>query len=334
MISKHHVGGQVARTLSILAASCTLTSVLVALPFATSPSVAFAADNKAEAEQVFTEGRKAMTAHAYGEARKLFTKSLALFPSLGAELNLAAAEVELSEYLSAGEHLDRVAVAMPKDDPRRELVASLTKTVDARVGRVRAEVVPKDAKDVSLSLDGFPPSAALRVQLLQDGLRVLPGDHKVHAEYPGLGVADATVRVAAGETVTARLSLAGTGRAAATTRGGSDIKDAPSESSPLKPLGFVGIGLGAAGVIAGSVFGLVASGKKTDAFKDCAVQGDPCTGDYNARGEALSDGRTMGTLSTVSFIAGGVLLAGGIVLVLIAPNKVKTVSTRGFGVAF
>jgi hypothetical protein len=87
-------------------------------------------------------------------------------------------------------------------------------------------------------------------------------------------------------------------------------------------------------VIAGSAFGLVASGKKGDAFEGCKVQGDPCVGDYKARGDALSDGRTMGTLSTVSFIAGGVLLAGGVVLVLIAPNKAKTVSTRGFVLAF
>ena len=96
----------------------------------------------------------------------------------------------------------------------------------------------------------------------------------------------------------------------------SDSPGAPSESSSgsfLRTTGFVVGGAGIVGLGLGAVFGLRASGKKDDANCDATTsECDP---------GALADARSAATVSTVGFIAGGVLLAGGLGLVLFAPSS-------------
>ncbi|HWL89455.1 MAG TPA: hypothetical protein VNO21_26810, partial [Polyangiaceae bacterium] len=76
------------------------------------------------------------------------------------------------------------------------------------------------------------------------------------------------------------------------------------------------VGLGAAGVAAGSIFGLKASSKWSDAKGQC--DSNVCTQD----GVSLaSDARSAGNISTVAFIAGAVALVTGAVLIITAPSK-------------
>ena len=72
------------------------------------------------------------------------------------------------------------------------------------------------------------------------------------------------------------------------------------------------------GGLLGTIFGVKAIGKKSDA--DAACQPN-APNQCNAAGVALRhEEKSAGTISTISFIAGGVALAGGVVLFVTAPS--------------
>lgn len=81
--------------------------------------------------------------------------------------------------------------------------------------------------------------------------------------------------------------------------------------SALRTTGYVVAGVGAAGLLVGTLFGVQAIVQKSDAACDAANLCDAT---------ALDSARTAATVSTVGFIAGGALLAGGIALIVLAPS--------------
>ncbi len=83
---------------------------------------------------------------------------------------------------------------------------------------------------------------------------------------------------------------------------------------PMKVAGFAGIGLGAAGLVTGGITGILAIQQKK-------TVDERCTGNYvcDAVGSAAADRfQTFGNVSTVSFIAGGILAGTGITLLLLS----------------
>jgi hypothetical protein len=98
---------------------------------------------------------------------------------------------------------------------------------------------------------------------------------------------------------------------------------APSHGSPgttQKILGWTALGLGAVGLGVGTVFVLQRSSKLSDRDAVCpAMEG--CTEEEIALNDQLTDeARTASTIGTIGLIAGGVLAATGVVLVLTAPS--------------
>jgi hypothetical protein len=81
-----------------------------------------------------------------------------------------------------------------------------------------------------------------------------------------------------------------------------------------KVLGLVAAGVGVAGVAVGSVFGIMTISQKNQEVADCAA-GTTCSpSNYSLGSSARSAAFSDGTISTVGFIAGGVLVAGGLAL--------------------
>jgi hypothetical protein len=105
---------------------------------------------------------------------------------------------------------------------------------------------------------------------------------------------------------------------------GPDVTPA-SARPPLRTIGFVVGGVGIASIAVGSVLGLMAISKNSDSNADghCDATGCDATG-TSLRNTALSDA----TVSTITFVAGGVLAAAGIVLVLTAPHAKTTTTGR------
>lgn len=88
---------------------------------------------------------------------------------------------------------------------------------------------------------------------------------------------------------------------------------AAATSHGLRPLGYAAGGLGVAGLVAGSVFGLMAMSAKNSGNCD----GDLC--DAGTRDKTYP----YATASTIGFIAGAVLVAAGTVVVLLSPSNAK-----------
>jgi hypothetical protein len=88
----------------------------------------------------------------------------------------------------------------------------------------------------------------------------------------------------------------------------------PEAKSSWKTIGYVVGGVGVAGLAVGSVFGLVAISQNSDA--KCDKSTSIC-----AKPQSEKDAKTSATISTVGFVAGGVLAAAGIGIVLFAPSS-------------
>jgi hypothetical protein len=99
----------------------------------------------------------------------------------------------------------------------------------------------------------------------------------------------------------------------------------PAGMTTLQTAGLVGGGAGVVGLGVGAVFGVLASSKWSSAKSEC---GQPTVCPSYAK--ALSDhdaSVTDGTVSTVAFIAGGVLLAGGAYFFLTGGPSTPSTST-------
>jgi hypothetical protein len=81
--------------------------------------------------------------------------------------------------------------------------------------------------------------------------------------------------------------------------------------SGLRTTGYVVAGVGVAGLLAGTIFGVSAMVQKSDA----ACVDNACDAG------SLASARSSATVSTIGFVVGGALLAGGIALVVLAPSR-------------
>jgi hypothetical protein len=81
--------------------------------------------------------------------------------------------------------------------------------------------------------------------------------------------------------------------------------------------------VGIAGIVVGSVFGLVAHSTYDGAKADCLSVPDDCS---NSAVDKSNTAHAQAAVSTVAFVAGGVLAATGVVLYLSAPHA--TVAIR------
>ena len=90
-----------------------------------------------------------------------------------------------------------------------------------------------------------------------------------------------------------------------------------SSTSATRTLGWVAVGAGGVGVALGSVMGAMALNKRAS-LRDSGCTESRCPHDKQSEVDRLN---TFRTVSTVGFIAGGVLASTGVVLLLSAPSS-------------
>jgi hypothetical protein len=88
-----------------------------------------------------------------------------------------------------------------------------------------------------------------------------------------------------------------------------------SSSSTRRTLGFVALGAGGAGLAVGTVAGVLALGKRGSLEASASCRGDVCLPSQRSEVDSLD---TLRTVSTIGFIAGGVLATTGVVLLMTA----------------
>jgi hypothetical protein len=97
----------------------------------------------------------------------------------------------------------------------------------------------------------------------------------------------------------------------------------PTSTSPWGGQRIAAIATGAAGIIGiglGGIFGGLAASEWSSAKSACMGKSASCTTGTGAGAADESSASSKATVSTVGFIAGGVLLAGGVVLFVTAPK--------------
>jgi hypothetical protein len=181
-----------------------------------------------------------------------------------------------------------------------------------------------DLVDVRVTVDGAP----LTEKLDGASLKVDPGPRVF--VFTWAGHLPVTKRLVLAEHDQARREVVVFGSAEAPRMERAIPAPASSGGSGIdrKTIGFAVGGAGVVGVVVGSIFGLVSKGTYDQASQGCRDGSGPCsTGDA----QHSADAHTQATISTVGFVAGGVLLAGGAALYFTAPTGTVTVGPTAGG---
>lgn len=285
-----------------------------------------------------------MAQERWADACPKLEESQRLDPAGGTLLHLALCR-EHEGRIATAWALYEDALAQAKHDARKDRAKVAQERIDflgPRLPRmrVRVAVANRRAEGFTLSRDELVVGEAQ----WGEALPVDPGTHVLTAKATGRKPWTARVDVPAKphEVVVEVPELA--------REPGDPVKTADSPPPPAptrleeakrgegqRTVGIVLAGVGAAGVVVGSVFGLISISKNSEADNECAP---PDRRRCSAKGiEAGNAASTAGNVSTIAFIAGGVFLAGGLTLYVTAPSGsglalVPSMSPRGASLDF
>lgn len=302
--------------------------------------------NRAAAEALFNQGRDLMTAGKFVEACPKFEASQQLDPGLGTMLNLAECYEKTGRTASAwAEYREAIPLARAAGSKaRQDLATERAQALQERLSTLTIRAMSGD--DAGPQLEVRRDGVALQPAELGSPIPVDPGEHTIEAVAPGKQAWSLKVQVG-GDSAKVSVEIPklqaseGGAPAAAPATTPSPATGAPSgaETAPpktdggnsgraMRTAGLVVGGVGVVGLGLGGFFGLRASSKWADAKGKCMDYPYGCTS------EALdlqSSARSSGTVSTVAFIAGGALLATGIVLFVTAPKHEQVALSVGPG---
>ncbi len=290
------------------------------------------------------DGYEAQTHREYAVAEDHFRRAESLVHAPTLELGLARAQVGLGRLVEAHETYRRIVreplapgapapFARAVADARKELAA-----LEPRLAWVTLDVHGAPSSDVTASVDDAAfPAAALGIKRASD-----PGEHMVRASAPGFAPLVTRFTVTEGQATVVSVTLLpiprqepGAAPTAETPPLAPPSAPAHVESPAPTPLpsstpfgrtaGYAALGIGAAGLVAGGVMGVLALAKH-------ASLSGGCPDGHCAPGESsqvsLYDTLAMG--STVSLVAGAVGVATGFTLLLATPKAAPVTVYAGF----
>lgn len=279
------------------------------------------------AEDLFRQAKGLMEQQKYKEACEKFESSNRLDPSTGTLLNLADCNQKLGKVASAWAQFGEAAVLAKRagTSDRAQVAQDRAAALEPRLTRVRLVVGDKTrVSGLTIHRDDLALDEAIWNGLIATD----PGPHVYKASAPGKKDWTTTVNVQ-GEgksmdvvvppladapvapAVTATAPVAST----TTTAEVAPPPPPPPSSSGQATAGYVIGGIGVAGLAAGGIFGLLARSdwKAADCpGRICATQADQ---------DSAKGAKTKSTISTAAFVGGGLLLATGITLVVLAPDS-------------
>lgn len=290
------------------------------------PTLAHAAgaDDKAAAQVLFDEGRKLMDKGKYAEACPKLESSQRLDPGAGTLLNLAACYEKNGQTASAWvTYTDAATASQERHADWAARATERAKALFPGLSHLSIEV-PNAPSGAEIKRDG----KALDSSSYGMAMPVDPGHHVVDATAPGKLPVHQEVDVAA-KAADAKVTITFVNAPVTEhvvvpigpTTG--PIERDTGRGNGMRAAGLAIGGVGVAGVIAGAIFGGLALGKKGEAAPNCLPDFSKCT---TAGKASVDDAMTFGTISTIGFIAGGVLAAVGITLFVVAPSSKERVT--------
>jgi hypothetical protein len=283
--------------------------------------VAIAAPARAqqsEADKLFDEGAALMKQQKYADACPKFEQSNKLDPQVGGLLWLADCYEKNGQTASAYKtYKDAQKMAIErKDKQQRDKVAQ--KHIGQLEGHLTKLTIlaPQEGKPEGLEV--MRDGEKLGVSDLGLAVPLDPGMHVVSATAPKFKAWEKKLEVSGdGNTVTVTVGPLEKEESAA-----PPPPHVVEEGDPGTTFHVAGLVVGLSGLVAigiGSAFGVIAMGKLSDsnANNHCDAA-DTC----DATGLGLrSDAKDAALISTILFVAGGVAVAAGVTIFVLAPKK-------------
>jgi hypothetical protein len=283
----------------------------------------------AAATVLFDEAIKDMEAGRLAEACPKLVKSQDLAPSGGTLLALGDCYQRsgrvTSAWLAFREAASRAAAAGKRDAEQGAL--DRARALERRLPRLTVTPPASPPPGLEIQRDG----TVLAPGELGIATPIDPGKHEIRATTPGLKqpwvrVIDASEGMATNVTIPP--SLETPPETPPITTDPKPPEDntttTPPPSSTQRTLGLVFAGVGAATMVVGGVFGLLAMNDNDDALKNCRTE-TKCSQEGLDLTETAT---TKANVSTALFIVGGTFLVGGGILFLTAPKTVKGASLQ------
>lgn len=282
-----------------------------------------------EARALADKGYAELQRGHYDAAIELFSKAEAKFHAPTILLMIADAQVKAQRLIEAKATYERIASESlvnyaPQEffDAQKKARAAAASLV-SRIPRLTIRVTGAPPEKAAVTLDGKP----VPVEFLGKAIAVDPGQHVVSHRAEGMQLSSVSVllKERADEKLTLNLvpEVAGAPAAAAPEAPAAPPPPPPSPppsepdegSTWLAPVpGYAMLGLGAAGLIAGTITGAMTLSQASNVTEDCT--GNVCPS-YLA--DEADEARSLGTVSTVSFVVGAALVAGGGVWLALDP---------------
>lgn len=299
------------------------TSLLAALAF--SP-VAHAQDEPnagdvAAARALGQEGVRLADSGNCTEAINKLERSEKMFHAPTTLARLGECQVLAGKLVEGTENLNRVVrESLPATAPlafaqAQERAKKILTVAKPKIAKLKIAVAaPADAQ-FSVKVDGETvPHANLNTNRPID-----PGEHLVEVSAPGYRSASARVNLGEGSVDSVALTLEvdpnavkSTPRTAPTARSQSEIVPPGADPAPKsRAPAYLTLGLGAAGIGVGTVFGVLAMNKKDDLANNCANK--VCSSEQQS---TIDSGKSLATISTIGFGVGVVGLGVGTYLLL------------------
>ena len=280
------------------------------------------------ADELLREGKALFEQKKFAEACPKLSESNRLDPSAGTTLALAICHEAQGKTASAwaeyGEAADRA-----RDDGHPEIERPATTRREALEPKLpRLTIAPSTLAAATVGLYVKRDGVFVAATAVGTSVPVDPGEHHIEATAPGKRAFAADITIGPGEKKTVDIpglrNDTGDGPAAPPAEHRSAL-------SSLTRMEVAGIATGAAGVVAlgvGTYLGLHA--RKLNESSKAGCDGDACFPD--AKQQRL-DAMSAGNWSTLSFIVGGVLVAGGATLFVLGRSKESGVQVAATGSA-
>ena len=271
--------------------------------------------DRATARALAEEGFKALKKRDYGVAEDRFRRADALVHAPTLVVDRGRALMGLKRYVEAQEQFELVLREGIPDNAPRVWKKAL---VDAKVllGEVKPKVawltisVP-DIDDPQIQVDGQAiPSAALGVRRATN-----PGTRTINVSAEGYAPRQVTIELTEGAEQAVEVALdplpedQKPKQARPSKKSGSPMEDRGPARDPT--LTYVALGVGAAGIVAGSVTGIIALKKRSDLAEVCP--GGRCP---TAQQPEIDSYHRWSWISGISFGVGLAGAAAGLVLLL------------------
>lgn len=309
---------------------------LCALVLTFSPRVSAQGESPREQARVLgEEGLAKYDAGDFKGALEKLDRAYALYPAPTLGLYSARALAKLGRLLEASRRylvVSRATLEADATDQLKQAQADATSEhgmLQKRIPVLRVEVTGAEIAEVAITLNGTPVASSE----LGQGRQLDPGKYVVEG-IRGAETKSAEVVLRETDTKTAALQFTPTVvvapppavvETAPPPPPQKDQRNPANAGSSQRTLGWVVLTLGGVGVGVGAVTGIMASGKKSDLENVCP---DLTHCPESSRGDVDSY-NNLRTASSIGFIAGGVGVAAGLVLVFTAPKSPSARSRRG-----